>query len=493
MAIEMIHREELEIPRIPDKFEERYEMVNNLVRNLREKREEMKIIGAIEIGTPLWVGEKEFEQLELCFDYLLGPEKGGYVEGKPFGAMGSEKAYDLPFVTTARFDLTAFLAGNPVLLRYSSQNPETAKLMKKVLKDSYLKGIKIVEGLSGKKFVEYCLNHPRIRFLTIAGSGRRLVEYKGKILAAIEKGKLEKFIGFGSGGFTPGIVTEYADIDDPELMTSIFYNAVGNSGQYCVSTRLLLVPSKIYKKFIGNLKEMLEEKVYKEGKVGNPLDPDTFIGPVLNIEVLDASLKGIRKLKKREAKNVLEGYLRKMVAKFTNGFYDFKVWGGEIKDIRDVEGIEKYGFLDAIKDVHGKDIVEKAKFFYPAFVELGIDQDPPYFINGKFVDAFGPITFIKKVKDVEHAVKVACKSPCGLVARIYDGDEEMKEKFSKKLEENYAIVIWDGRKLLSEMPPDVFGSKKLYSGFIIERGYDGGIIKSESRAFIPAEEYVRRG
>jgi len=121
----------------------------------------------------------------------------------------------------------------------------------------------------------------------------------GKELNKGVAGRLGKTI-LELGGNNAIIITEHADLD-MSLIGAVF-GAVGTAGQRCTSTRRLIIHEKIYDQFVEKL-----VKAYQQIKIGDPLDSNNHMGPLIDKDAVKMYLQSIEACKNEGGKFVVEG------------------------------------------------------------------------------------------------------------------------------------------------------------------------------------------
>ena len=121
----------------------------------------------------------------------------------------------------------------------------------------------------------------------------------GKELNKEVAGRLGKTI-LELGGNNAIIITEHADLD-MSLIGAVF-GAVGTAGQRCTSTRRLIIHEKIYDQFVAKL-----VKAYQQIKIGNPLDSNNHMGPLIDKDAVKMYLNSIEACKKEGGHFIVEG------------------------------------------------------------------------------------------------------------------------------------------------------------------------------------------
>ena len=142
----------------------------------------------------------------------------------------------------------------------------------------------------GDEFIE----NPKVRRISLTGStevGRQLAEKAGRHL---------KRVALELGGQNPMIILRDANVDD--AVNAAAFGAFLHQGQICMSTRRIIVEKPIAKEFT----EKLSKKV-ATFKVGNPKEPDTIIGPLINKYQFDQVKKSIEAAVQDGAKIVCGG------------------------------------------------------------------------------------------------------------------------------------------------------------------------------------------
>jgi acyl-CoA reductase-like NAD-dependent aldehyde dehydrogenase len=225
------------------------------------------------------------------------------VEGKenriyrvPVGVVGVISPFNFPFILSMRSVAAAIGAGNGVVLKPHDDTAITGgTLVAKVFEDAGLpKGLLnvIVADLDeiGDAFVE----HPIPRVISFTGSepvGRHIGSVAGRCL---KKAILEL------GGNSALIVMEDADLN--QAINAAVFSRFTHQGQVCMCSNRILVQRGIYNQF-------LEKYVARVStlKVGDPRDPKTDIGPLMNGKQVERFAEQVQKGIEQGAKPVLRG------------------------------------------------------------------------------------------------------------------------------------------------------------------------------------------
>jgi aldehyde dehydrogenase (NAD+) len=134
----------------------------------------------------------------------------------------------------------------------------------------------------------------RIPLVSATGSTRMGKELNKEVAGRLGKTILEL------GGNNAIIITEHADLD-MSLIGAVF-GAVGTAGQRCTSTRRLIIHEKIYDQFVEKL-----VKAYQQIKIGDPLDSNNHMGPLIDKDAVKMYLQSIEACKNEGGKFVVEG------------------------------------------------------------------------------------------------------------------------------------------------------------------------------------------
>jgi aldehyde dehydrogenase (NAD+) len=133
-----------------------------------------------------------------------------------------------------------------------------------------------------------------IPLISATGSTRMGKELNKEVAGRLGKTILEL------GGNNAIIITENADLD-MSLIGAVF-GAVGTAGQRCTSTRRLIIHEKIYDQFVAKL-----VKAYQQIKIGNPLDTNNHMGPLIDKAAVEMYLNSIEACKKEGGHFIVEG------------------------------------------------------------------------------------------------------------------------------------------------------------------------------------------
>jgi len=280
----------------------RGEVVHDLGNALRELKEPLGDLVTLEMGKIRAEGHGEVqEMIDIC-DFAVGqsrmlyglsmqserPSHRMYEQWHPLGTLGLVTAFNFPVSVWSWNSTLAAICGDTVIWKPSSYTPLTAiavtHITNHVLADHYLSGIfNLVIG-SGRDVGERMLNDRRISLVSFTGSTKVGTHISETVARRFGRTILEL------GGNNGIIVSEKADLS---LATrAILFGAVGTAGQRCTSTRRIIMQKSISKDLTQRLVD-----AYKQVRIGDPLEPETLMGPlVVNTsveEMMDAINKAI--------------------------------------------------------------------------------------------------------------------------------------------------------------------------------------------------------
>jgi len=195
-------------------------------------------------------------------------ERWGLVRHFPLGVIGAISPFNFPLNLVAHKVAPAFASGNSVVLRPASQVSITSMLLGKIINETDYPagGINVVP--SGYEAAEVLLNDERVKMLTFTGSPEIGWELKKK--AHKKKVTLEL------GGNAAVIVEPDANLDF--ALPRIILGAFSYSGQICISIQRIFLHQQIYDRFMADFADAT-----KKLKIGDPLEEDTDIGPMINL------------------------------------------------------------------------------------------------------------------------------------------------------------------------------------------------------------------
>jgi len=210
-----------------------------------------------------------------------------YEQYHPLGIVGIISAFNFPVAVWSWNAMIAWVCGNVCIWKPSEKVPLCAIACQKIVSEVLAEN-NLPEGISnlitGDFHVgEYMTKDQEVSLISATGSVRM-----GKIVGAMVASRLGKTI-LELGGNNAVIITENADLGI--ALPAIVFGAVGTCGQRCTSTRRLIIHTSVYEQ----IKEKLVS-IYKQLKIGNPLDEKNHVGPMIDLDAVNNYLLAGKKI-----------------------------------------------------------------------------------------------------------------------------------------------------------------------------------------------------
>ena len=353
----------------------RGEVVRQLGEALRKDKAALGQLVSYEMGKSLQEGLGEVqEMIDIC-DFAVGlsrqlygltmhserPSHRMYEQWHPMGIVGIISAFNFPVAVWSWNAALAWVCGNVTVWKPSEKTPlcgnAIQKIVEKVFADNAVpEGVNnLIQG--GRAVGEWMSKDTRIPLVSATGSTRMGKELNKEVAGRLGKTILEL------GGNNAIIITEHADLD-MSLIGAVF-GAVGTAGQRCTSTRRLIIHEKIYDQFVEKL-----VKAYQQIKIGDPLDSNNHMGPLIDKDAVKMYLQSIEACKNEGGKFIVEG-----------------------------------------------GVLEGATYASGCYVKPCIAEAKPQF---KIVqhETFAPILYLLKYKTIEEAIVIQNEVPQGLSSAI---------------------------------------------------------------------------
>lgn len=226
------------------------------------------------------------------------PGKESRVYRQPVGVVAVVSPWDFALNLANRSIAPALALGNAVVVKPPSATPVSGGLiLAKVFEEAGLPpGVLSVVAGSAREIGDAFVSHPIPRVVTFTGStkaGRHIGE-----LAM--SSPIMKRVSLELGGNSPFVVLDDADLD--LAVKAAVFGKFLNSGQICMSINRLIVDQKVYDEFVDRFVDRVRNL-----KVGDPNDPDTDVGPIINEAQLKSHLKHIETAQQEGARQLLGG------------------------------------------------------------------------------------------------------------------------------------------------------------------------------------------
>jgi acyl-CoA reductase-like NAD-dependent aldehyde dehydrogenase len=294
------------------------------------------------------------------------------IEREPHGVVFVIAPWNYPYMTAINTIAPALMAGNTVVIKHATQTLLVGERMVRAFVEA---------GVPDDVFINLFLDHATTSALIAAGNFN-FINFTGSVEGgrSIERAAAGTFAGLGLelGGKDPGYVMDDADLD--AAVDTLMDGATYNSGQCCCGIERIYVHESLYDAFVE--KSVAWVSNYK---LGNPLDPDTTLGPMAN---------------KRFAKVVRE-QIADAVAKGAKALVDPKLFPAD----------------------------DGGAYIMPQ-VLVNVDHSMAFMKD----ETFGPAVGIMKVKSDDEALALMNDSPYGLTASLWTQDPERAARIGREVE-----------------------------------------------------------
>jgi len=290
----------------------RGEIVREIGEALRQNKQDLGKLVSYEMGKSLQEGYGEVQEMIDIADFAVGlsrqlygltmqserPQHRMYEQYHPLGVVGIISAFNFPVAVWSWNAMLAWVCGDVCIWKPSEKTPLTAIACQRIAQEVFKKH-NIDEGVScliigDKDIGQLMANDTRVPLISATGSTRM-----GKAVGAAVGARLGKSL-LELGGNNAIIISENADLD-MALIGAVF-GAVGTAGQRCTSTRRLIIHESVYDSFKQKL-----VSAYSQLRIGDPLDENNHIGPLIDHDAVKLYLDSIEKCKAEGGKFVVEG------------------------------------------------------------------------------------------------------------------------------------------------------------------------------------------
>ena len=379
---------------------------------LRANQDEIARTITCEMGKPLRHATGEVLGAAAYFDYYASLElpvttirhdDKVHVElrHKPVGPVAAITPWNGPIILMASKVAAALSAGNPVVLKPSPYSPVSSLLVGQLVRGLLPPGVFAVLTGSGD-LGRWLSEHPLVRKVSFTGS----VEV-GKRVAAGAAADLKR-VTLELGGNDPAIALD--DVDAEDFASRITSAALSNAGQICIAPKRIYVPSSRYDEVVDAFVAAV-----RAVRVGNGLDPETVMGPVVNQTQLD----------------------------FVSGL---------VVDAQRAGG----------KAIIGDAPADQGGTFYPPTLITGVGE------GCRVVDEeqFGPVIPVIRYESVDDAVSQANGTMYGLGSSVWSADLDRAAAVADRLQAGHS---WINTHFASVGPGQALAGVK-WSGIGIEGG-----------------------
>ena len=318
-----------------------------------------------------------------------------YIERTPVGTVLIVAPWNYPYLTAINSLIPALLSGNTVIMKHASQTLLCAERFSDACAAAGFPTGVFQHVHASHSAVERMIQDPRINFVVFTGS------VQGG--AAMERAAAGRFIGVGTelGGKDPSYVRHDAD-----LALAISENVDGtffNSGQSCCGIERIYVHDSVYDAFVDGFVDLTKQYV-----LGNPMDADTTIGPMVNAAA----------------------------ATFVRGQISAALSGG------------------------ARALVDESHFAASAtgtaYMGPTVLVDVDHSMNIMREESFGPVIGIMRVRNDDEAIALMNDSPYGLTACLWTQDIAAAQTIGRRIETGTVFMnrcdyvdptlVWSGVK-----------------------------------------------
>lgn len=394
---------------------ERIELLHMIAKNINAKREKLSELVSMENGRPITLTRSDVDRTVSIFENtadlgktsldgkllrgdVYSAPKGNenriiFLSGEPVGPVLAITPFNAPIVQFAFKVAPAILTGCPVIVKPSPLTSACTLEIGKILQESGIDD-DMVSILPGDvPIVDQVLESDAVRVVTFTGSSHAGKDISRKSASTLKRVILEL------GGADPMLVAEDANIE--AAASTAATGRFSAAGQACNTTKRVFVHKSVAKEFT----ECLLESVRKM-KVGNPLDENTVIGPVITENALNFLVSLVSQTKEN---------------------------GGTV--------LAGGGRMDG-----------KGYYMHPTVLE-----DRNHFLLKMDIEIFGPILPIYEFSEYRDAINSINSSKYGLQASVFTEDVRRGIKLGRMIEAG-AIIINESDRLRWDAYP--FGGVK---------------------------------
>jgi len=278
---------------------------------LRRHKDALGSLVTLETGKIKSEGDGEVQEMIDIADFAVGqsrmlygrtmhserPLHRLYEQWHPLGVVGVISAFNFPVAVWSWNAFIAAICGNAVVWKPSPKAPlcsiAVQRICQQALADAGYPPIFSLLNSGDHELIEKFVDDARVGLISFTGScatGRTVGQ---RVAARMGKSLLEL------GGNNAVIVDEYADMD--LVIPAVAFGAVGTAGQRCTSTRRVLVHHSRFDELTTRL-----ESAYRQVTIGDPAQPDTLMGPLIDASSVARYREAIGELRSQGA-TILHG------------------------------------------------------------------------------------------------------------------------------------------------------------------------------------------
>ena len=360
----------------------RGQLIREMANALRDYKDPLGSLVSLEMGKIKQEGDGEVQEMIDIADFAVGqsrmlygntmhserPQHRMYEQWHPIGPVGVISAFNFPVAVWSWNAFIAAICGNTTIWKPSSQTPlcgiAVQNICNEVLKVNDAPEVFSLVIGGGSTVGETMIKDKSVPLISFTGSTNM-----GRHVSEVVSSRFGKTI-LELGGNNCIIVDESADLD--MAVPAIVFGAVGTAGQRCTSTRRIIVHESIYDNLLSRI-----ISAYSQVKIGDPLEDETLMGPLVSQNAVDDYITAIDKAKSNGGKIL---------------------YGGNKKS-------------------------SKGTFVEPTIIEADNDWDVVQ------EETFAPILYVMKFKSLDDAIKMHNDVPQGLSSAIFTLNVKNAETF----------------------------------------------------------------
>ncbi len=276
----------------------RGEYIRLISNALRDKKEALGALVSLEMGKIHAEGEGEVQEMIDIGDFAVGlsrqlygltmaserPRHRMYEQWHPLGVVGVISAFNFPVAVWSWNTFLSAVCGDTNVWKPSSQVPLSAvavtNICHEVMEGTGFEGVFNLLVGSGRTVGDRLINDRRVPLISATGSCNMGEKVGVAVAQRLGRSLLEL------GGNNAVVVLNDADVD--MVIRAVLFGAVGTAGQRCTSTRRLIVEKDIKDEVAKRLLD-----AYQQIRIGDPLDPATLMGPLVNEQAVHNMMTAI--------------------------------------------------------------------------------------------------------------------------------------------------------------------------------------------------------
>jgi succinate-semialdehyde dehydrogenase/glutarate-semialdehyde dehydrogenase len=371
-------------------FSERSQWLQKAATILQQEKGDFAQIITLEMGKPYKAAIAEVEKCALVCQYYAEQAPSfladvpiptdashSFVRYDPLGVVLAVMPWNFPFWQVFRFAAPTLMAGNVGLLKHASNVPQCALVIEDIIRRAGFPPGAFQALLIGAAKVADIIADDRVKAATLTGS-----EPAGASLAAAAGQQIKKTV-LELGGSDPFIVLESADLETAVSMATTA--RMLNNGQSCIAAKRFIIAESIAPEFENLLLDKFEALT-----VGDPMQPDTDIGPLATPGILQDLHQQVETAIKTGGKLLTGGH--------------------------------------PLSHLSGN--------FYPPTIITNIPPDSAIAQE----EFFGPVALLFPVPDINAAIRLANATPFGLGASAWTNNHQECDRLISEIEAGAVFI-----------------------------------------------------